>query len=56
MKGYMSCTLNEKIYRMQKISKPKLCEVKGGPKQRFTVKKLYVGDASLQRYAPSKWV
>jgi hypothetical protein len=53
MKGYMSCTLNEKIYRMRK---PKLCEVIGGPKQRFTVKELYVGDAFLQCYGLSKWV
>ena len=56
MKGYMSCTLKEKTYRMWKNSKPKLCKVIGGPKQRFTVKELYVGDASLQCYGPSKWV
>jgi len=27
---------------------PKLCEVVGGPKQRFIVKELYVRDVSLQ--------
>jgi len=52
----MSCTLNEKIYGMRKNSKPKLCEVIGGPKQRFIVKELYVGDAFLQCYRLSKWV
>jgi len=56
MKGYMSCTLDEKIYRIRKNSKPKLCEVIGGPKQRFIVKEPYVGDASLKRYGPSECV
>jgi len=33
---------------MSKNSMPKLREVMGEPKQRFTVKELYVRDASLQ--------
>jgi len=41
---------------MWKYFKPKLCEVIGAPKQRYIVKELYVGDASLQPYGPSKWV
>jgi len=35
-------------YRVQKNSMPRLHEVIGGTKQRFIVKTLYVGDASLQ--------
>jgi hypothetical protein len=35
---------------------PKLRDmIQGQPKQKF-VKELYVGDAALQRYAPSDWV
>jgi len=41
---------------MWKNNKPKLCVVIGGPKRSFIVKELYVGDASLQCYGPSKWV
>jgi len=38
---------------MQKNSMPKLREVMGVPKQRFTVKQLYVGHATLECHGPS---
>ena len=40
---------------MRKYFMPKLHDVIGGTKTKI-VKELYVGDAVLQRYAPSNWV
>ena len=42
--------------QVRKNSVSKRCEVIGGPKQRFIVKELYVGDASLQRCGPSNYI
>ena len=39
-----------------KTSRPNFVRWKGGTKQRFIVRELYVGNASLQRYGPSNWV
>jgi len=44
---------NCRIYRMQKNSMPKLCEVTAGPKQRYNVQQLHVRHASLQCHGPS---
>ena len=35
---------------------PNFVRWKGGTKQRFTIKELYFGNASLPRYGPSNWV
>jgi len=44
------------LYRCEKTPCPDYVRWLGGPKQRFIVKELYVGDASLQLYGSSNWV